>query len=411
MDDSIYDALGNESLTKQSNNVVRLNDYVAPSITNIVGVENNIISPTENAYIQLLISEQLASAKVDVVSKLGDSIVKSYSIQKDIINISLEAGFVSGDSIEIIADALTDISNNVGIKNIYKYYVSILGDFNNDNSVDISDLNNFVSAWKVKSLAYELGPVTGTAPHFKPNVDGVFNARDGMAFYRMWHWDYGKVGKLSVKIAPQVGQALNSRVKRDKLIIQPPKGTNATELIVNYLPNEIQIEPTSMNRQTDIPISLAKQDTISGQLIINQIHSSNESVVLDLNDIQVDQSLVQISYRYFNTDSQLIGSGYEEILLSPVPEEFALHQNYPNPFNPITTIQYDVPYQSDIRLVIYDILGREVVQLVNKTLDAGYHTTMWNGQDHLGLPVSAGIYFFQIQSNDFVNTQKMILLK
>ena len=166
-----------------------------------------------------------------------------------------------------------------------------------------------------------------------------------------------------------------------------------------------------MNRQTDIPISLAKQDTISGQLIINQIHSFNESVVLDLNDIRVDQSLVQISYRYFNTDSQLIGSGYEEILLSPVPEEFALHQNYPNPFNPITTIQYDVPYQSDTRLVIYDILGREVVQLVNKTLDAGYHTTMWNGQDHLGLPVSAGIYFFQIQSNDFVKTQKMILLK
>jgi len=323
----------------------------------------------------------------------------------------LEAGFVSGDSIEIIAESLTDLSNNIGTKYEYKYYVSILGDFNNDSSVDISDLNNFVSAWKVKSLAYELGPVTGTAPHFKPNVDGVFNSRDGMAFYRMWHWDYGRVGKLSVKIGPQVGQTLNSRVKRDKLIIQPPKGTNATELIVNYLPNEIQIEPTSMNTQTDIPISLAKQDTISGQLIINQIHSSNESVVLDLNDIRVDQSLVQISYRYFNIDSQLIGSGYEEILLSPVPEEFALHQNYPNPFNPITTIQYDVPYQSDIRLVIYDILGREVVQLINKTLDPGYHTTMWNGQDHLGLPVSAGIYFFQIQSNDFVKTQKMILLK
>ena len=73
-------------MTKQSNNVVRLNDFVAPSVTNVIGVENNIISPTENAYIQLVISEQLASAKVDVVSKLGDSIIDSYLIQKDLIN-------------------------------------------------------------------------------------------------------------------------------------------------------------------------------------------------------------------------------------------------------------------------------------------------------------------------------------
>jgi len=99
------------------------------------------------------------------------------------------------------------------------------------------------------------------------------------------------------------------------------------------------------------------------------------------------------------------------ILLSPVPEEFALHQNYPNPFNPITTIQYDIPYQTDIRLIIFDILGREVVQLVDQTLDAGYHSTIWNGQDSFGLPVSAGVYFFQLQSNDFIKTQKMILLK
>ena len=411
VDDSIYDALGNESLTKQSNNVVRLNDFVAPSVTNVIGVENNIISPTENAYIQLVISEQLASAKVDVVSKLGDSIIDSYLIQKDRINITLEAGFVSGDSIEITAEALTDISNNIGIKNTYKYYVSILGDYNNDNSIDISDLNNFVSAWKAKSLSYELGPVTGTAPHFKPNVDGVFNARDGMAFYRMWHWDYGRVGKMKAKMGPQIGQDLNSRVIRDKLMIQPPKGTHASELIINYLPNEIQIKPLSMNTQTDLPISLAKQDTSLGELITNHIHSINEAIVFDINDLRVEQALIQISYRYIDEENQIMGSGYDEILLSPVPEEFALHQNYPNPFNPITTIQYDIPYQTDIRLIIFDILGREVTQLVDQTLDAGYHSTIWNGQDSFGLPVSAGVYFFQLQSNDFIKTQKMILLK
>ena len=98
-------------------------------------------------------------------------------------------------------------------------------------------------------------------------------------------------------------------------------------------------------------------------------------------------------------------------MLSPLPEEFALYQNYPNPFNPFTTIQYDIPFQAAVRLVVYDILGREVVQLVDQTLDAGYHSTMWNGQDYRGLPVTAGIYFVQLQSSDFIKTQKMIFLK
>ena len=182
-------------------------------------------------------------------------------------------------------------------------------------------------------------------------------------------------------------------------------------MIINYLPNEIQIKPLSMNTQTDIPISLTKQDTSLGELIANHIHSINEAIVFDINDLRVEQALIQISYRYIDEENQIMGSGYDEILLSPVPEEFALHQNYPNPFNPITTIQYDIPYQTDIRLIIFDILGREVTQLVDQTLDAGYHSTIWNGQDSFGLPVSAGVYFFQLQSNDFIKTQKMILLK
>ena len=70
-----------------------------------------------------------------------------------------------------------------------------------------------------------------------------------------------------------------------------------------------------------------------------------------------------------------------------------------NPVNPITTLRYDLPENSIVSITIYDIMGREVRTLVNQTLDAGFKS------------VSAGVYLYQIQAGDFVQTNKMVLLK
>ena len=110
-----------------------------------------------------------------------------------------------------------------------------------------------------------------------------------------------------------------------------------------------------------------------------------------------------------------------------IPETFALHQNYPNPFNPVTTIRYDLPEQSFVTIVIYDLLGRAVRQLVNSTRDAGYKSVVWDSKDEFGRIMSAGIYLYQIQvrqkdggqalqnnggqAGNFVQTRKMLLLK
>ena len=94
-----------------------------------------------------------------------------------------------------------------------------------------------------------------------------------------------------------------------------------------------------------------------------------------------------------------------------IPKDFTLHQNYPNPFNPVTTINYDLPQQTYVNLMIYDILGREVVKLVSEEMPVGYKTIIWNSRNNYGDPVSAGIYFYHIQTKDFVKTRKMVLLK
>ena len=94
-----------------------------------------------------------------------------------------------------------------------------------------------------------------------------------------------------------------------------------------------------------------------------------------------------------------------------VPDAYALHQNYPNPFNPITSLRYDLPEQTQATLTIYDLMGREVTQLVNTTQEAGYKSVQWNATDMHGKPVSAGVYLYQIRAGKFVQTKKMALLK
>jgi hypothetical protein len=98
-------------------------------------------------------------------------------------------------------------------------------------------------------------------------------------------------------------------------------------------------------------------------------------------------------------------------LESLLPDKFALHQNYPNPFNPITTIRYDFPAQATVKIIIYDMLGRQVKTLVNQTQEAGFKSVTWNATDSFGKPVSAGIYLYQIQAGEYISTKKMVLLK
>ncbi len=89
-----------------------------------------------------------------------------------------------------------------------------------------------------------------------------------------------------------------------------------------------------------------------------------------------------------------------------LPREFVLRQNYPNPFNPSTTIKYELPKSSEVRLSIVDMLGREVSVLVNERKDAGVHEVRFDG-----LNLASGVYFYRMLAGDFVATKRMLVLK
>lgn len=93
-----------------------------------------------------------------------------------------------------------------------------------------------------------------------------------------------------------------------------------------------------------------------------------------------------------------------------IPKEFALRQNFPNPFNPTTTLSYDLPESSNVKLTVYDVTGRELIALENGDLPAAHYEIQWDGLDASGNPVGAGVYFARIQAGDYAKTIKMVLI-
>jgi flagellar hook assembly protein FlgD len=101
-----------------------------------------------------------------------------------------------------------------------------------------------------------------------------------------------------------------------------------------------------------------------------------------------------------------------------VPDKFVLEQNYPNPFNPSTTIKFHLPEDSNIHLVIYDILGRVVHSLVSDaSYPAGIHQVDWDGTNEIGNHLSSGVYFYRMKAvpvnggKTFNDSRKLVYLR
>ncbi|MEN8006587.1 MAG: PKD domain-containing protein [Candidatus Krumholzibacteriota bacterium] len=94
-----------------------------------------------------------------------------------------------------------------------------------------------------------------------------------------------------------------------------------------------------------------------------------------------------------------------------VPVRYALEQNVPNPFNPMTTIFFELPEATSVRLQVYDISGRLVRSLLNGSLGAGRQDVVWNGKDDSGQQVAAGVYFYHLNAGSYNETRRMVLVK
>jgi phosphatidylserine/phosphatidylglycerophosphate/cardiolipin synthase-like enzyme len=135
--------------------------------------------------------------------------------------------------------------------------------------------------------------------------------------------------------------------------------------------------------------------------------NSNDENTLIIQDAQIANFYLQeFTARYYEAggvDSILLSS--DEINLE-VPDQYSLQQNYPNPFNPVTTINFQIPVSGIVTLKVYDVLGREVITLINEEKSAGSYSLEFNASK-----LSSGVYIYQLNSGNFKATKKLLLMK
>ncbi|HEY5615726.1 MAG TPA: T9SS type A sorting domain-containing protein [Bacteroidota bacterium] len=124
-----------------------------------------------------------------------------------------------------------------------------------------------------------------------------------------------------------------------------------------------------------------------------------------------DQNAPGNVFKYLIRAYASIGTPVGTEVIELLPTSFSLKQNYPNPFNPSTTIKYDLPERTHVKLHIYDMLGRVVATLIDQEQSAGSYETRWDGTNLSGLPMSSGVYFYRLESGNFQEIKRMVLMK
>jgi|GEM_PF-2621317 len=179
---------------------------------------------------------------------------------------------------------------------------------------------------------------------------------------------------------------------------------------------DVSIEWASTNIGQAVAIELSRDNGSSWETLINEAENTGSWIwnvtepisimcllrITDSTGTVADTSDAIFTIKYATGVSKLS---------SEIPDEFALQQNYPNPFNPTTSIVYQLPKASHVRLSIYNVRGTLVRSLVNEEQAPGTYRVEWNGRSDLGQQMSSGLYFYRIIADQFEKTQRMMLMK
>ena len=146
------------------------------------------------------------------------------------------------------------------------------------------------------------------------------------------------------------------------------------------------------------------QDAFGGALGIDINMTTEDSLTLTDPNINTLKLIVTPN----GTDGPFLSTG-ENYETSPA--EFSLHGNYPNPFNPVTTLRYSLSNRANVTVSVYNLMGQQIIDLVNRYHDAGFHQVVWSGKDNVGNTVPSGVYFYRVTTKDESLTGKMLLMK
>ena len=337
--------------------------------------------------------------------KTVDIVIESILASKDILTVvfpstlqsSYNYGF-DGNGDGIAGDALN-----------FTLYTETLADYNDDGQIDIYDLDKFTSSWYAKDYDNELGPVSGTAPNLIPVFDSTYNIEDMSALMLMWNWANGFAAPRMERYS-EVNEPPDFSIKDDILGIDLSTfhDISTINIQVNTLSPNIHI--TEVDDQSTFDLSLPRKWEEENIYEWNFANFSKKKID-DVDICRLESNIAHnqemfIDYKISSLSGAILSSGSMALEYVPVPDKFVLHSAYPNPFNPTTQLKYGLSENVHVKIILYDILGREVVVLVNTDQQAGYHQVIWNGNQN-----ASGLYYVKMTAGNFISTQKLMLVK
>jgi enterochelin esterase-like enzyme/photosystem II stability/assembly factor-like uncharacterized protein len=322
---------------------------------------------------------------------------------------------ISGQGVNYIVDVYLPPDYDNTSRNYPVAYFQDGGDYINFGAA-INVLNNLIDSMLIEPII-----AVFVTPRNR-NEEYAFGFRDT---YRLW---------FAEELVPHIDSLYRTwRSREGRAVMGPSFGGNISALITHYhpdvfskcglqscafWPNNYEAYTLTVNDpDTSVQYNLA-WGSYEGSL--SACNRDFSQVMLGAGaDLEWDERPEGHSWGLWaGTTDQMLIHFFPGIATSveeeeTVPSTYTLSQNYPNPFNPATTIQYDLPGASRVTLRVYDILGREVAELVNGQQSAGRHTVRFNAAQpggH-GSALSSGVYIFQLRAGDYIATRKMMLVK
>jgi hypothetical protein len=364
--------------------------------------------------VKLLFNRGVDISKFDYIVSFVDTVDRVYRFYKTSLDSVVLGGFYSVAGYVFYVRCVDEFGN-VGDSLRYDVKFPVVGDYNFDGKIDAYDLGVFVLGWTNRDSVCDFYPFEGRVPVVRVVGDKKLDAGDVWVFTMFWdrgkRGGFGKVSELSVESFGNE-RGMNLRYSGGYVTI----GFDDFDVSGRFVSGGVEIVYDRGSFRFDSllfdfdGLKLSYVDSLSGVFYLDfgrgggfdfeKLGARVRFKVLR----EVKEGMI-VKLKLYDEGLKLFERSYR-ISFEEVPTEYALYQNYPNPFNPTTTIEFDIPEKTNVKLVIYDILGREVETLIDKELEPGKYKLNFTATN---LP--SGVYFYLIRAGNFVKVKKMTLIK
>jgi hypothetical protein len=364
--------------------------------------------------VKLLFNRGVDISKFDYIVSFVDTVDRVYRFYKTSLDSVVLGGFYSVAGYGIYVRCVDEFGNE-GDSLRYDVRFPAVGDYNFDGKIDAYDLGVFVLGWTNRDSVCDFYPFEGRVPVVRVVGDKKLDAGDVWVFTMFWdrgkRGGFGKVSELSVEGFGNE-RGINLRYSGGYVTI----GFDDFDVSGRFVSGGVEIFYDRGNFKFDSllfdfdGLKLSYVDSLGGVFYLDfgrgggfdfeKLGARVRFKVLR----EVKEGMI-VRLKLYDEGLKLFERSYR-ISFEEVPTEYALYQNYPNPFNPSTTIEFDIPERTNVKLVVYDILGREVKTIIDKELEPGKYKLNFNATN---LP--SGVYFYLIRAGNFVKVKKMTLIK